>query len=310
MFMQILFLLIGFVFLVKGADWFVEGSSAIAHRMGIASIVIGLTIVAFGTSAPEAAVSIAASLQGNTGIAVGNVLGSNIFNLLVVTGAAALIKTVGVHDGIIRRDLPYSILAAAVLLVLGFDGKLSRIDGLVLLLMMAYFMYYTFRSIPKQEEETDENADLLRPSAGQAVVIAVVGLVGIILGGQMVVDSASALAVALGVSQAVIGLTIVAVGTSLPELVTSAVAARKGESDIAIGNVVGSNIFNILSILAISSIVSPLGFAVHSLWDCAILIALSLVAWGMAVKNKTYGKIAGAVGILTYVAYTAYILVR
>ncbi len=310
MLMQVLVLLVGFVFLVKGADWFVDGSSAIAHRMGIPGVVIGLTIVAFGTSAPEAAVSIAASLQGNTGIAVGNVLGSNIFNLLLVTGVAAIIKNVGVHEGIIRRDLPYSILAALVLLVLGFDGKLSRMDGLVLLLMMAYFMYYTFRSIPKQEEEADENANLLRPSAGKAAVIAVIGLAGIILGGQMVVDSASAIATSLGVSQAVIGLTIVAVGTSLPELVTSAVAAKKGESDIAIGNVVGSNIFNILSILALSSIVSPLGFAAHSLWDCAILIGLSLIAWGMAVKNKTYGKIAGVVGILTYAAYTAYILVR
>lgn len=309
--MEVLLLVVGFVLLVKGADWFVEGSSAIARRLGIPGVVIGMTVVAFGTSAPEAAVSITAALQGNNGIAVGNVLGSNIFNLLVVAGLAAVIRPVGVHSGILRRDLPYSALAAVVLSVLGLDGGISRLDGILLMVMMGFFMLYTFRYMPKEDvQPEDENIELLRPSAGKSAFITVFGLACVVWGGQMVVNSATEIALALGVSQAVIGLTIVAIGTSLPELVTSAVAARKGESDIAMGNVVGSNIFNILTILSISAVINPLGFSTDSLWDSGILLAVTLLMWLMSATKRKITRGEGIVSILLYCAYTAYILVR
>ena len=318
--MYYLLLLVGFVLLVKGADFFVSGSSNIARRFGIPSIVIGMTIVAFGTSAPEAAVSITASLQGNNGIAVGNVIGSNIFNILVVVGASAIIKPVNIHHDILKKDFPFSLLITFVLLFMGMDifldgqiaGFISRSDGLVLLAFFAIFLFYTLSGAlgKNQESLPMEENNLPKPSLGKSLLLTVGGLAGIIIGGQMVVNSATEIALSWGVSQALIGLTIVAVGTSLPELVTSMVAARKGESDIAMGNVIGSNIFNILFVLAASSVISPLRFTSESIWDCIVLLVISLIMYVFCRTGRTVSRKEGTISVLLYLAYMVYIIQR
>ena len=252
----IIFLVIGFLLLVKGADYFVDGAASIATKLRIPSFIIGLTIVAFGTSAPELAVSLSAALKGSNDIAIGNVVGSNIFNTLVVLGASAVITPIAVEKGIIKKDFPLCILVSALLGLLSLDMFLfqsssmtiGRIDGITLLLVFIYFMYTTVKSGMKQRSETEETEDKQSPSLWKSIFICLVGLAGIIIGGDLSVDGAKEIARAFGLSEAFIGLTIVAFGTSLPELVTSIIAAKKGENDIAVGNVVGSNIFNILLI--------------------------------------------------------------
>lgn len=315
-----LLLLLGFVLLVKGADFFVSGSSNIARRFGIPSIIIGMTIVAFGTSAPEAAVSITAALQGNNGIAVGNVIGSNIFNILVVIGAASVIRPVNVHHDVLKKDYPFSLLLTAVLLFMGMDifldgssaGLISRSDGLVLLGFLAIFLFYTLSSAASQTQEAlplEEN-NPATPPLGKSVLLTAIGLIGIIIGGKMVVNNATDIALSLGISQALVGLTIVAVGTSLPELVTSMVAARKGESDIAMGNVIGSNLFNILAILSISSVISPLTFTNESIADCIFLIFVSLLVYFFCRTKKQVNRKEGIICLVLYLLYMAYIIAR
>lgn len=314
--MAYVLLIVGFVLLVKGADFFVEGSSSIAKIFKIPSIVIGLTIVAFGTSAPEAAVSISAGLQGANELAVANVVGSNIFNLLVVLGVCSVIKPIHVDKSILIKEYPMSILAAAALLLLsadvffraGTENIMTRSDGLILVLFFIIFMYTTIKTaLNNRTQETEETK---RHSPLVSVIMAVGGLAGIIIGGQLVVNSASSIATSFGVSQNLIGLTIVAIGTSLPELVTSIVASRKGENEIAVGNVVGSNLFNIFFVLAASASLSPIPVTNESIIDMLVLIGVSLIAYIFAWTGKKIGRVEGAIMVAMYLGYTAYIIMR
>lgn len=318
--MEYILLLVGFVLLVKGADVFVDGSSAIARHFGISSFIIGLTIVAFGTSAPEAAVSITAAITGQNGIAVGNVLGSNIFNLLVVLGACALIKPCPVQAPVLRKEYPLSIAAAALFIILALFNPaiitasdslyLSRIDGIILLAVFVWFLLSTIRKGKRESVTEESSSDEDRPPLLKGIIFAVIGLAAVIGGGQLVVNNASEIAASFGVSQTLIGLTIVAIGTSLPELVTSIAAALKGETDIAVGNVIGSNIFNLLFVLGMSVTINPIQTEMLSVYDGAILVAVSLFAMIPAVRKKEIRRGWGFLFILLYAAYTCYILIR
>lgn len=296
----------GFLLLIKGADLFVESSSSVAKRLRIPSIIIGLTIVAFGTSAPELAVSVSAALTGSNDIAIGNVIGSNIFNLLVVLGSCAVIRPFAVS---LRWDYAASIGAAVVLLLLiVFDGDVSRIDGLLLLLLFGGFVAVSVRDALGNRTPAGENYELLSPL--KSLVFIVVGLCAIIFGGNLVVDAATKIAASFGLSENLIGLTVVAVGTSLPELVTSVVAARKGENGIALGNVVGSNIFNIVAVLGLSAAIHPLSVSSQSVIDAICLIAFSIITFFLCRSKHRIGRLEGAVMLLFYVGYLAYIIVR
>lgn len=311
----IIVLLIGFLLLVKGADWFVEGASSIAKKIKIPSFVIGLTIVAFGTSAPELAVSVTAALKGSNDIAIGNVVGSNIFNTLVVLGMSAAIMPIIVKKGMIKRDYPMSIFVSLLLGILAMDTilwkkpgmQIGRGDGIILLLVFAVYMFMTVKAGIQNRIEDEPVEEL---SLWKSILIAVLGLAGIVLGGDWSVDGAKEIARILGMSEALIGLTIVAIGTSLPELVTSIVAARKGENDIAVGNVIGSNIFNILLILGVSSVIHPMDVSQTYLYDIGILILTMLAVYLPIAKTKKVGRGTGIVMVLCYVVYTVYLILR
>lgn len=312
--MAYILLILGFVLLVKGADFFVEGSSSVAKLLRIPAIIIGLTIVAFGTSAPELAVSISASLSGSNDIAVGNVIGSNIFNLMMVLGLCALLAPMPMEKKILNGDYLYAILAAAVMLLLfGFDHDLSRLDGIILLIMFAYFMGKTVRSALKDraagtDDDDEEEIKVLSPLL--SVVYIIGGMAAIVIGGNLVVDNASLIAASFGLSETLIGLTVVAFGTSLPELVTSMVASKKGENGLALGNVIGSNLFNILFVLATSTTISPMKVDVLSTFDAIFLIAVSALIWLMAKKDYQIGRMRGVIMVALYLAYTVYIIMR
>lgn len=264
--MMYVWLILGFVLLIKGADLFVDGSSSVARIFKVPAVIIGLTIVAMGTSAPETAVSISAAVRGQNEIALSNVIGSNIFNLLVVVGICAAIKPVVPAKEIIRRDLPISLLCAVLLLVASLNLALGRIEGIVLLLgFVIYIGYLVYTARKKPAADTEENVKKMSPLKSALFIL--IGIAGIVLGGQLVVNSASDIAASFGLSQTLIGLTIVAVGTSLPELVTSIVASRKGENGLALGNAIGSNIFNILLVMGLSTVISPIGVNMQSVWD-------------------------------------------
>lgn len=312
-------LIAGFILLVKGADFFVDGSSSIAKLLKIPSIVIGLTIVAFGTSAPEAAVSIIAGIQKSNDIAVGNVIGSNMFNLLVVLGVSAAIKPVHIKEQIIKKDYPFMLIATVLLLTMSYDvflggseNMISRGDAITLLTYLGLFLYSVISSALRSRKENIDSGEDDIPSygIGKSLLFTIGGLAGIIIGGQFVVDSASDIAIRFGMSQTLVGLTIVAVGTSLPELVTSIVAARKGESDIAIGNVVGSNVFNILFVLAASAVISPMNINAQSLFDLLILMGVTLVAYIFCVTKKRVNRAEGIILASVYVIYLAYAIIR
>ena len=307
MLVNVVILLVGFALLVKGADAFVDGSSGIARLLRVPSVVIGLTIVAMGTSLPEASVSITAGLAGSNGLSLGNVIGSNLFNLLVVAGGCALILAFGIERQLIVRDFPVCVGASALLVLFLLDGVLQRWEGLVLLACMVLYMIWTVRAA--MNERTEEDAED-KPSVAKCILFVVVGIVAIIWGGDLVVDSASAIAAALGLSETLIGLTIVAVGTSLPELATSIVAARKGESGLALGNAVGSCIFNILFILGASSALTPIESARGVLVDGVIMTALTAALFIWCRIRGRMTKPMGAAGLLAYVAYTAYLIVN
>ena len=307
MLFNIVILLVGFALLVKGADAFVDGSSGIARLLRVPSVVIGLTIVAMGTSLPEASVSITAGLAGSNGLSLGNVIGSNLFNLLVVAGGCALILAFGIERQLIVRDFPVCVGASALLVVFLLDGVLQRWEGLILLACMVLYMIWTVYAAMK--ERTEEEAGE-KPSVAKCLLFVVVGIVAIIWGGDLVVDSASAIAAALGLSETLIGLTIVAVGTSLPELATSIVAARKGESGLALGNAVGSCIFNILFILGASSALTPIESARGVLTDGLIMTALTAALYLWCRVRGRMTKPMGAAGLLAYVAYTAWLIVN
>lgn len=313
-------LLVGFVLLVKGADVFVDGSSGIAKFLKIPSIVIGLTIVAFGTSAPEAAVSIIAGVNGSNDIAVGNVIGSNMFNLLGVLGISALISPVRVDGQIVKKEFPFMLAATAVFALAAFDTSLgsgesniiSRSEAFILLILMGIFLYsvITFALRSRKESGASDDDNDKPKSLLKCVLFTVGGLAGIIIGGQLVVDNASKIAQQFGMSETLVGLTIVAVGTSLPELVTSIVAARKGESDIAIGNVVGSNVFNILFVLAASAAITPMNINGQGLCDLLILMGVSVMAYIFCVTKKTVNRVEGGVLVAMYAGYMAFAIMR
>lgn len=318
--LSVVLLLAGFVLLVKGADVFVDGSSSIAKFLKIPTIVIGLTIVAFGTSAPEAAVSIIAGIKGSNDIAVGNVIGSNMFNLLVVLGISAAIKSVAIDSQIIKRDYPFMLLATLVLTLFSFTAffggetgnSISRIEAFVLLALMAVFLYLVISAALRTRKENSDALEEDKPKYGivKSIIFTVGGLAGIIIGGQLVVDSASDIALRLGMSETLVGLTIVAIGTSLPELVTSIVAAKKGESDIAIGNVVGSNVFNILFVLAASAAITPMNINGQSLFDLVILSVATVIAYVFCVTQKKVNRPEGVILVLMYAGYMTYAIVR
>ncbi len=315
----IIILIVGFVFLVKGADFFVEGSSSVAKRLKVPSIIIGLTIVAMGTSLPETAVSLTASLAGNNTLAVSNVTGSNIFNLMMVIGFCAILTPVAVANETVRRDIPFSIICAALLLGLGIWGmELGRVDGIIFLVLFAGFIYVLVRSALKarkksaatENESVSGEEEIKILPVPKSLFFIVIGIIGIALGGNWVVDGASTIATKFGISQTIIGLTIVAIGTSLPELVTSVVAARKKEVDMALGNAIGSNIFNILMVLGISSAISPIAFLQENIIDMVILLVFSFIGLLFAATKKSIGRKEGIIMVLLYVADMVYICLR
>lgn len=304
--MMYVLLLAGFVLLIKGADFFVEASSSIARVLRVPSIIIGLTIVAFGTSAPELAVSTTASLAGNNEIAVGNVIGSNIFNLLVVLGACGAIRPFAVR---LRWDFVASIGVGAVLLILIFrDLYVSRIDALLLLGLFVIFMVLTVRDALLNRTSGQEEFQVLSPL--RSVVYIVGGLAAIVWGGDLVVDSASQIALSFGLSQTLVGLTVVALGTSLPELVTSVVASRKGENGLALGNVIGSNIFNILMVLGLSAAVSPIKVNSYAVIDATCLVVFSAITWFLCRSKERISRVEGFTMLGIYAAYLVYICIR
>ena len=309
-------LLVGFVFLLKGADFFVDGSSAVAKKLKVPSLIIGLTIVAMGTSLPELSVSITASLANSNALAVSNVIGSNIFNLMVVLGMSALMAVIEVSDDVTKKDFPFSVLCAVLLLILGYLGmELGRIDGAIFLVIFIGFIVYQVLSalrarkaaLSKGDEEDDEIK--LIPMWRAAVYI-VGGALAVKFGGDWTVNGAKTLAAAFGLSENLIGLTIVAMGTSLPELVTSVVAAKKNELDMAVGNVVGSNVFNILMILGVASALSPIGFIMENVIDIGVLLGFSVLVWIFCAVKKKLAKPEGAAMLLAYAAYAVYICLR
>ncbi len=306
MLLQFLLLAVGFVMLVKGADWFVDGASGIAEKFRIPPLIIGLTIVAMGTSAPEAAVSITATLKGTADITVGNIVGSNILNVLVILGLSAVITPLAVGKSTVRYELPFLIGITVLLLLLGLDGTVSLTDGLILLLFFALYLAYLFVMAKKGMAEIEESDKHLK--LWQALLATAVGLALVIYGSDLTVDAASAIARMLGLSERFIGLTIVALGTSLPELVTSVTAARKGSADIAIGNIVGSNVFNILFVVGLSSLVRPVPFAANFRVDLLVALAAVVFLLLASFRKRKLSRVDGAIMLAGYAAYFVYLI--
>lgn len=322
--MDYIFLIVGFVLLIKGADYFVDGSSSVAKILKVPTIIIGLTVVAFGTSMPEFSVSVTAAMKGSNDLAVSNVLGSNIFNLLVVLGCCALLNPVQAQSSLLKREFPFSIFVTVILLFLNADFSidkvrrgneqfvLGRMGGILFLILFGVFLYATVKTALKAREgqEDTEYEEYVSMSPAKSAAYIIVGLAGIVLGGELVVDSACRIAETFGLSQTFIGLTIVALGTSLPELVTSMVAAGKGENDLAVGNVVGSNIFNILLILGASATITPIALEVTAVYDTLILIGASLAVYVSAIGGHKIDRREGAMFLLAYLAFFVYVLIR
>lgn len=327
--LAVILLLVGFVLLVKGADFFVDGASNIARYLKISSLIIGLTVVAFGTSLPEAAVSISGAIQGIDDVSFGNIIGSNIFNLLLILGVSALILPVVVNEEILKRDLPISILAAIIIIPMYYflhengSSALVRFEGLILILLFAGFMFLMFKSANKTRNDiinssTLQDSNKSKPkeieaptmSKSKSIVLVLIGLIGIVAGGIMVTNGAKEIALFFGMSEWLVGLTIVSVGTSLPELVTSITAAMKKENDIAVGNVVGSNIFNLLFILGFSSLVSPVKINSTAIFDLIFLVVISIIVLLFAFRERKLGRVEGGFLTLMYLGYLVYIIIR
>ena len=316
--MAYVFLLVGFGLLIKGADLFVDGSSNIARLLRVPPILIGLTVVAFGTSSPEATVSILAALQGNAEVSLGNVVGSNIFNITLVVGIAALLYPLMVESETTKKEIPFTLLASGALLVLisdielqGLsDNLLTRSDGIIFLLFLSIFMYYVIEVGLESRKDSKEEPIPSTIKWGKNIGLTLAGLAAIIFGGDMVVDSGTAIALDLGMSKTLVGLTIIAIGTSLPELVTSISAALKKESGIALGNVVGSNIFNILFVLGASAVVTPLPVNGKIFTDVMIMIALSLLLLLFSRTHYKIGKREGFILLTMYIIYLVFIILR
>ena len=298
--MNIILLVLGFILLLKGADWFVDGASSIASRFGIPQLIIGLTIVAMGTSLPEAFVSITAALKSNAAITIGNVVGSNILNVGIILGITALIRPLHIQNSTIKYEMPFMMLVTLVLILQGINHTISRFDGIVMWLFFLGYLYYIFKMSNNQMEETEikKTNPLFIP----------LGLICLMVGSNFAVDAATNIAVSLGVSQRFIGLTIVALGTSLPELVTSVTAARKGNADIAIGNIIGSNIFNILFVVGSSALITPVPFESHFIIDSFVAILIGLVLYLCTKKTRVLDKKTGILLLVTYSIYFIYLL--
>ena len=315
MVIQILLLVLGFALLVKGADWFVDGAAGIATKFGIPQLVIGLTIVAMGTSAPEAAVSITAAFAGNAEITIGNIVGSNVLNILIILGITALVYPVAVQKSSLVFDIPVVLLATAILFVLGYDGNISRLDGIIMLVVFVAYLFFLFwdakrpkklesAEVKKEEAENEETKNEGKNlSLPKALIFTVIGLVLIVAGSNFVVKSATFIATALGLSQRFIGLTIVALGTSLPELFTSVTAAMKKNSDIAVGNIVGSNIFNILFIVGLSGLIIPVPFAPAFRFDTLVSGVAAILLLLCSLPKKRLSRIAGIFFLICYAVY-------
>ncbi|MDD7466352.1 MAG: calcium/sodium antiporter [Floccifex porci] len=305
----LLLLVLGFVLLIKGADFFVDGASSVAKKFRIPSIIIGFTIVAMGTSLPECAVSVTASLANNNALAISNVVGSNIFNLMVVCGASAIFAPLAIQKSTLLKEFPFSIFCALLLLVLGYTSfNLGRMEGIVLLVLFLVYLLWMIFSALKNRQEIDEDVNIL--PTWKCLLFIIGGAIAIKYGGDFVVDGASFIATKMGFSQNLIGLTIVALGTSLPELVTSIVAARKNEVDMALGNAIGSNIFNILLVLGVAGAISPVAFIMENVIDIILLTIMSAYVWILAWTKNHINKTEGISMILIYVIYLVYICIR
>lgn len=302
--LQIGLLIIGFVLLIKGADIFVDGSSGIAAKFGIPQLVIGLTIVAMGTSSPEAAVSISAALKGSAEITIGNIVGSNILNILIILGISSVIVPLAVAKSTMRYEIPFMIVITVLLLVTGLNGSIGIVEGIILLSAFAAYLTYLFIMAKNDMKQEDSPKDI---STVKAALFIILGLAMIVLGSNFTVDAASAIALSLGLSERFIGLTIVALGTSLPELCTSVSAARKGNADIAIGNIVGSNIFNILFIVGLSALITEVPFARNFIFDTIIAAAAAVMLLICCLWGK--GKLKRSAGILMLIGYAVYFAV-
>ncbi len=312
--MTYLLLIIGFVALIKGADFFVDGSSNIAKVLGIPSIIIGLTIVSLGTSLPEAAVSVTASFEGSNALAISNVTGSNIFNLMLVAGVCTFIKPIVSETSTLKRDFPVATAAAVMVLLFILDGEISRIEAGIFLVSCAVYIYVLIkdalksRKVEKASQEIEETEKKTAPM-WRSVLFVFLGIPMIIVGGDLVVESATSIAQTFGLSETIIGLTIVAIGTSLPELVTSIVAARKGESELAMGNAIGSCILNILFILGLSAMVSPIAVESAALYHVGVMVATTLLMYWFALTDRVATKKEGFISALVYVGYMVTVVI-
>ncbi|MCR5203341.1 MAG: calcium/sodium antiporter [Lachnospiraceae bacterium] len=313
--MEYLLLVVGFVLLVKGADFFVDGSSGVAKLFKVPTFIIGMTIVAMGTSLPETSVSITAAVNHNTGVALGNAVGSNIFNLMIVLGFCALFTALPIEKKTLEKEYPFSVLVALVLAVLGvIMMTLGHLDGIILLLIFVFFIVWMVKSALKARAEgvvkdSEEDDDKVKP-IWLLLIFIIGGIAAIAIGGKLVVSSASKIAINFGMSDNLVGLTIVAFGTSLPELVTSAIAAKKKQVDMAIGNVIGSNIYNILLVLGISAAISPMRVSMENIIDIVVLVVFSVIVWIFCWSKKKIARLEGIIMIVLYAAYCAYIFNR
>lgn len=321
--MQFILLILGFMLLIKGADMFVGGASSIARKFKVPAMIIGLTIVAMGTSAPEAAVSISSSLAGQNDMSIANVVGSNLFNILVVLGASAVLANLPVEENTKKKDGPFLTFTTILLMVMCLDGNLGRIDGIILLGVFTNFLISTVKTAlqsvrSKNNGMSDGNevavavetaSEIEEVPMLKTIILSLIGAVGIVLGGDIVVDAASKIATSFGMSSNLVGLTIVAMGTSLPEFVTSMVAIKKGETDIAIGNVIGSNVFNILLVLGLASTISPIAVSTVALIDIACMSIITIVLH-IFIKKGTVGKSKGIILLCTYLCYMGYTILR
>lgn len=310
--LQILLLIVGFAMLVKGADFFVESASSLAKKLHIPEIVIGLTIVAMGTSAPEAAVSITAALKGSAEITIGNILGSNILNILIILGLSSLFSNIKFAKSSIKIDIPFVIIISVLLILLGLDGGLQLLDGIIMLVVFIGYLAYLFIDAKKNPapQIEEEKKNKMYDKLWFVLLMIIVGLGMIILGSTLAVDSATYLARQIGISERFIGLTIVALGTSLPELFTSVIAARKGNADIAIGNIVGSNIFNILFVVGLSSTIVTVPFASEFIIDAIVSVVAAIILFVPALISGKLNKKTGIIMLMTYVAYFVFLCIK
>ena len=305
---QLLLLVVGFCLLMKGADWFVEGASGIADKFGIPQLVIGLTIVAIGTSLPEAAVSISAALKGSADITIGNVVGSNIMNVLVILGLTAVIHAVPVQKSTIKYEVPFVIIVTVILALLGlFDNSVGRLDGILLWVLMGVYMVYLLK-MAKNGTASEENKEKKKISIWKMLLMVLVGAAMIVFGSDVTVDAATKLATIFGMSERFIGLTIVALGTSLPELVTSVTAAVKGKADIAMGNIVGSNIFNILFVVGTTAVITPVPYNASFLVDSITAIAAVVLLFLCVLRKQKLSRLGGSIMLMGYIGYFMYLM--